>query len=136
MEMARCRAVGLTDVGRVRRENQDCFYIDNEIGIYIVADGMGGLREGGLAARFVVKRLPFLVAKSFNPSLGKEIPGPARVLAEIFNRLSRDFLIELGSGAGAAVVLALLRENSVWIAHLGDSSAWRLRGKRPGRGFG
>ena len=43
--------IGRTDVGRVRTRNEDVFHIDDELGLYLVCDGMGGHGAGDVAAR-------------------------------------------------------------------------------------
>ena len=48
------RAYGVTDKGRVRSTNEDCFAIYDEIGLCVVADGMGGHNAGEVAARLAV----------------------------------------------------------------------------------
>jgi len=44
-------AYGLTDVGSVRQHNEDCFLIDESLGLYVVCDGMGGHAAGDLASK-------------------------------------------------------------------------------------
>jgi protein phosphatase len=44
------RAYALSHIGMVREENQDAFLSDEQNGLFIVADGMGGLENGALAA--------------------------------------------------------------------------------------
>ena len=44
-------AYGLTDKGRVRPTNEDCFAIQEELGLCVIADGMGGHNAGEVAAR-------------------------------------------------------------------------------------
>ena len=46
---------GLTDIGKVRQENQDAFYGDTEMNVFMVSDGMGGAAAGRLASEIVVK---------------------------------------------------------------------------------
>ena len=48
------QAYGLTDKGRVRPTNEDCFSIQEELGLCVIADGMGGHNAGEVAARLAV----------------------------------------------------------------------------------
>ncbi len=47
-------SAGLSDVGRKRQENQDCFCVEDDLNLYVVADGMGGHLAGEVAGRMVV----------------------------------------------------------------------------------
>jgi protein phosphatase len=48
-------AFGRTDVGCVRKNNEDYFFIDRELGLYLLADGMGGAQAGEMASRLAVE---------------------------------------------------------------------------------
>ena len=48
---------GLSDVGLLRSSNQDAFVVDNDLGVWVVADGMGGRAGGDVASRLTVKAL-------------------------------------------------------------------------------
>ncbi|RPJ80126.1 MAG: serine/threonine-protein phosphatase, partial [Deltaproteobacteria bacterium] len=48
------QSAGLTDVGRKRKGNEDRFSINDKLGLYIVADGMGGHAAGEVASKIVV----------------------------------------------------------------------------------
>ncbi|HZH77471.1 MAG TPA: protein phosphatase 2C domain-containing protein, partial [Archangium sp.] len=50
-------SAGQTDVGRKRNHNEDSFLIDEELQLYVVADGMGGHAGGGTASRIAVETI-------------------------------------------------------------------------------
>jgi serine/threonine protein phosphatase PrpC len=54
---------GLTDLGRKRQTNEDAFFADDELGLYIVADGMGGHAAGEVASREAVDTLYGMVKR-------------------------------------------------------------------------
>src|SRR6478736_6044448 len=53
----RVMSAGLTDVGRKRNHNEDSFLIDEELQLFVVADGMGGHAGGGTASRIAVETI-------------------------------------------------------------------------------
>ena len=80
----RIAARGLTDVGQRREQNQDALLIDEPLGLFVVADGMGGHAGGGTASRIAVDtiRKTILAAREEEPALfgsgaeGEENPLP------------------------------------------------------------
>lgn len=117
-----------TDVGLRRETNQDFFLCDEEIGLYIVADGMGGHRGGEVASRMAAETLRDFVRTSM--TTGSRRPHPRLVLVEGYEAASRkvfDKSQEPGSdlqGMGTTVVAALLNEDSIYIGNVGDSRAY------------
>lgn len=123
---------GLTDRGRMRKENQDDWFADPEQGLFIVADGMGGHLGGSTASRIVVQTLPMLLEKRLKNIESLTDTGAARTVAETIAELSRK-VREEGSaraglyGMGATVVLAQADDTHVMVAHMGDSRAYLMR---------
>jgi protein phosphatase len=121
------RAAGLTDTGRVRRNNEDNFAVDSGLGLFVVSDGMGGLQAGEVASEIVVKDLPALVREGLL-SGGKALSVLSESIAVLGGRV-----VDLGiknpssRGAGATVVACLAHGRKAAIAHLGDSRAYLLR---------
>jgi len=123
---------GLTDIGRVREHNEDNWVVDPALGLYVVADGMGGQLGGGIASHIVVEMLPLLIRKEFGA-----VPDPTQpdacarlqgLLAELSNLLRDKSQDAPGlSGMGSTVVLALIRDSHALIGHMGDSRAYLLR---------
>lgn len=52
-----CRSAGHTETGKVRRRNEDAILIREDLGLWVVADGMGGHAAGDLASALIVERL-------------------------------------------------------------------------------
>ncbi len=126
------RYAGLTDVGRVRRTNEDNWTADPEQGLFVLADGMGGESAGELASKAVVMALPGLVRQCLGAmeSLPKR-RAPRQMkkaIATLSTQLRRVTQSEPGlEGMGSTVVCALARGDQALVAHMGDSRAYRLR---------
>ena len=58
------RAFGLSDQGPIRPTNEDCFTIDERLGLCVVADGMGGHNAGEVAARMAVDAILECLSKN------------------------------------------------------------------------
>jgi serine/threonine protein phosphatase PrpC len=117
----------LTDPGRVRESNQDSFRIVRELGLYMLADGMGGARGGARASTLAVDAVQAALARSSHRDaaalLGAVEEANDRVLAEAM----RDPNLE---GMGTTIVAALeTRANDIAIASVGDSRAYVLHGE-------
>jgi len=121
------RSAALTDIGKVRRENEDRFLCDDALGLYAVADGIGGLPHGADAAQLTVTNLRAAIA--FAP------PGSLPNLAQLTRRLN-EIVFQLGlrispdCGLGSTLTYALVRDGALCLAHVGDSRCYLLRGKK------
>jgi serine/threonine protein phosphatase PrpC len=115
-------AYALTDPGKVRTSNQDSFRIIPELGLYLLADGMGGARGGERASKIAVECVADMLARcSFRDAaalLGAVEEANRRVLVEA----SRDPRLE---GMGTTLVAALeTSSHDLAIASVGDSRAY------------
>ncbi len=122
-----------TDVGKVRQENQDSYLIEPETGLFLVSDGMGGHRGGALAAEITAQDLPTMIETKLEKLRSHSARSVRRMLRKVIDEQSRQVLMEGASesgfkGMGATIVLALLLDERAYIANLGDSRAYRLRG--------
>src|SRR5215475_127622 len=54
---------GLSDVGRKRQSNEDAFFLDDRLGLYVVADGMGGHAAGEIASQEAVETVYGMVKR-------------------------------------------------------------------------
>lgn len=116
-----------TDVGRVRTANEDSMGdLPVEGGhVFIVADGMGGYRGGAVASSLVVEA----IEEYF---LDGELLDPQKALREsIFTANERIYLRgkqdEELSRMGSTCVLALVKGNRLYLAHVGDSRIYLAR---------
>lgn len=136
--MVRIESFGITDVGLLRTHNEDCFEVDDDNQIYIVADGMGGHNHGEVASRVAVDSIRDFIAQSIDRDGTLPIGYDASLLQHS-NRLKRSIHIahdqvltairEDGTllGMGTTIVGAMLDQGVLAIAHVGDSRGYRLR---------
>jgi len=130
--------VGLTDVGRVREHNEDSIAYDSEMGLMVLADGMGGYNAGEVASGIAVKTIVGLVREAFEREdwrLHDTNAGLTRasiILRDAIVRANKIIFQTARTqpqceGMGTTVVGALFFDNRISIAHVGDSRAYRLR---------
>jgi protein phosphatase len=129
----RCSA--LTDTGLRRSNNEDAYFADPELGLFLVADGMGGKNAGEVAAAIVVDRLPALLRQRLSEAHQPDADGVAEILFDSVMEVSRSMLDTARSkpayaGFGATLVLVYLHEDAAWIANMGDSRAYVWRGRQ------
>ncbi|MBN1671889.1 MAG: serine/threonine-protein phosphatase [Kiritimatiellae bacterium] len=122
----------MTDTGRVRDHNEDGFGIDRKLGLFLVVDGMGGHRAGDKAAEAVVELFPREVkdalAQSEEAGQDALVAGLARAVKSV-GREIRAMIRKAPKlrGMGATLVTCLIRGRTVFVVHMGDSRAYRLR---------
>ncbi|MBC7982711.1 MAG: Stp1/IreP family PP2C-type Ser/Thr phosphatase [Candidatus Obscuribacterales bacterium] len=132
------RAVGLSDVGRVREHNEDTIGVDSDIGLMVLADGMGGYNAGEVASGIAVKTIMSLVKEAFDkqdldtidPETG--LSRTSIVLRDAIVRANKIIYQTAKTqpqceGMGTTIVACLFADNKVSMAHVGDSRAYRLR---------
>lgn len=114
--------------GRVRTRNEDSHVLAPELGLFAVADGMGGHRAGDRASRLAVKTLRRHLGDSDPRSgdLGVD------ALREAFRRANATIYGEgqdgtARQGMGTTLTALIVRDDRYWIGHVGDSRAWRYR---------
>jgi PPM family protein phosphatase len=138
----RLRAVsaGLTDVGKKRDHNEDSFLIDDELQLYVVADGMGGHAGGGTASRIAVetiddqlRELQKATPPATSPRDLQDSPLPETIRSAvekaclaIYARAQEDPGL---AGMGTTVISLLLNDAHAFFAHVGDSRAYLIRGE-------
>jgi protein phosphatase len=133
--------VGQTDTGRVREHNEDTIATDPDVGLLVLADGMGGYNAGEVASGIAVKTITNLVREglmredlaSIDRSTG--LTRPSIVLRDAITRANKIIYQTARSqaeceGMGTTVVAALFYDNRVSIAHVGDSRLYRQRGSQ------
>jgi protein phosphatase len=131
--------VGQTDTGKVREHNEDMIAHDGELGLVVLADGMGGYNAGEVASGIAVKTVFNLVREALelqdlsvpDPTTG--LSRPAIILRDAIQRANKIIYQTARSqaqceGMGTTVVAALFHDNRISVAHVGDSRLYRVRG--------
>ncbi len=134
---AKYHSIGRTDIGRVRSSNQDSMLVDNELGLFIVADGMGGHAGGEIASRICIEQVQKEVVRKILPLLDetpKKHPDPTLLnnLAHTINFASAkiyEHSLEDPSlrGMGTTATVVKIIDNYAYCAHVGDSRLYLVR---------
>lgn len=125
------RYSALSDVGCERSENQDRWGADPDQRLFLVADGVGGSRDGALAAQTMVDVLPRYVAHHL-PADQREAPDAPERLGVAISELSDDLHAKAQkdaryAGANSTLVAVVVVGSRALVAHLGDSRAYLFR---------
>ncbi len=129
-----------TDVGRVRDANEDSFLVDEGLGLFVVADGMGGHAAGEVASNVAVHAVRDTVARERElierfergePNASRQDVlrllelGVQNACAAVYNEAQKD---PNKRGMGTTIVVLLLVGTRGFIAHVGDSRIYVCRG--------
>ncbi|MFN7544468.1 MAG: PP2C family protein-serine/threonine phosphatase [Acidobacteriota bacterium] len=119
------QSYGLSDPGRVRKNNEDYFLIDDHKSLYIVADGMGGAQAGETASRLAAETVKESMAMRKKPNL-KDLE---ESLMEANERVKRAAAADHNlEGMGTTLVGVLEDEGQLHVASVGDSRIYRYEG--------
>lgn len=133
--------VEITDVGRVRDHNEDDIGCQSEIGVWVLADGMGGYNAGEVASGIAVKTVIDLVTEGCKREDRNDIEPETGLMRQSI--ILRDAIMRANKiihqtaqsqpqceGMGTTLVACLLYDNRVSVAHVGDSRLYRMRDGR------
>jgi len=134
--MITVESAGLTDIGRKRTTNEDCVFVDDSQGLYVVADGMGGHQAGEVASRLVVTSLrEFLRDGHPDSQAGARAAALSRAARRLLSGIewsNRVVHREAGDhpdcrGMGSTVAAVYLGEDTLVAANVGDSPIYLVR---------
>lgn len=118
---------GLTDVGRVRRHNEDSLLERPEIGLWVVADGMGGHEKGDVASQMIIDYLKKMHEGTSLPNFIDELESRLqqvnRILLEKAQASTKKVTI------GSTVVIMIAYDKYCIYIWAGDSRLYRLRNR-------
>jgi PPM family protein phosphatase len=134
-------AFAITDAGLVRKSNEDSYICDDQLQLYVVADGMGGHSAGEVASHLAVETIEGFIARStddgdFSWPYGVDpllSLGGNRLRTAVFLANRRVFRASESrdeyAGMGTTVTAALVSGDRLSFAHVGDSRLYEFRGK-------
>ena len=137
--MSKLTAYGKTDVGRKRDHNEDSFLVDDELQLYVVADGMGGHAAGEVASATAIDVIRNELQRHRDLLHAYRPDGPADVRDRILNvaedavQKACGVIFRLGQeekgrrGMGTTLTMMLVSATGAFIAHVGDSRIYLIR---------
>lgn len=116
------RNAALTDIGKIRRTNEDRVLRDEALDLYGVADGIGGLPGGAEAAQCAIDAVHYAIKNVRGEADLAQITIEANsAVAQLGQRFSPHF------GIGTTLTWGLFRRGQLHLAHVGDSRCYLLR---------
>jgi protein phosphatase len=137
MEME-LKAFGLTHVGRQRQHNEDAFLVEGDAKLFLVADGMGGHAAGEIASRIAVDSIsefilhtkeddgtwPHAYDEHFKRSTNRLMAALRMANTRVLEAMRKDARLR---GMGTTVVACMAENDTMSVAHVGDSRAYLIR---------
>lgn len=137
--MVKIESAGISDIGKRRKQNEDSLFLDDRLGLYVVADGMGGHNAGEVASKLVVETIrdyirqgqsddPVEERAGIDANLSKE----AQLLLagiQLSNRIVHQTALsnEAYRGMGSTVSAVYFTEKTFIVANVGDSLIYLIR---------
>jgi serine/threonine protein phosphatase PrpC len=137
--MLKIESAGISDIGRSRKQNEDSMFLDDRMGLYVVADGMGGHNAGEVASKLVVETIRDYIRQNQSEDLTEEPVGrdanhskEARLLLagiQLSNRIVHQTALsnKAYKGMGSTVSAVYFTENTFIVANVGDSLIYLIR---------
>jgi serine/threonine protein phosphatase PrpC len=137
--MIMVQAAGFSDIGKVRKANEDSFLLNEPNGLYVVADGMGGHRGGGVASRIAIEAIDAYIATPPQETSGENGTNTSEPQSADAKRLRQSIFIanqriykqsltdKACRGMGTTVSALYLSGNTIITANVGDSPIYLLR---------
>jgi serine/threonine protein phosphatase PrpC len=135
-------SAGISDIGKKRNQNEDALFFDDTMGLYVVADGMGGHLAGEVASRLVVETMrDYIQHQNENEQPENPIDGDGNLSREAKHLLSSirlsNQLVHQASlknesyrGMGSTVSAVYFTNNTFIVANVGDSPIYLIRNGR------
>src|SRR6059058_4889819 len=132
------KAIGLTHVGRQRQHNENTFLVEDEAKLFLVADGMGGHAAGEIASRIAVDSIsefivhtkeddgtwPHAYDEHYKRTRNRLMAALRLANTRVLEAMRKDARLR---GMGTTVVACLADDNTMSVAHVGDSRAYLIR---------
>ena len=121
------RAFGLTDIGMKRQKNEDSLLVHEDMGLFVVADGMGGHKGGDVASKLAVESVAQVVKTHREEHT---FLSPRAMLEEAYMKASSQIFIQSQAnqqefqGMGTTLVSAYVHKDELFLANVGDSRAY------------
>jgi protein phosphatase len=137
--MVTIESAGISDIGRRREQNEDSLFFDDGLGLYVVADGMGGHNAGEVASKLVVETIRDYIQQNHTDAqvedqvnIDANLSNEARRLLagiSLSNRIVHETALsnEAYKGMGSTVSAVYFTEKTFIVAHVGDSLIYLIR---------
>lgn len=128
------RILAKSDIGKAREMNQDCYYVSNlndEVKLFILADGMGGYKGGEIASSLAVSCVKKYILDNYN-LIPKEKEVIKKLLKDSIEYANMMVCEKAKSDSeihdmGTTLDVCIIYNNRVFIGHVGDSRVYRIR---------